>query len=126
AVNAGLATLRLLKDLDPYSELERRCQVLRDGLLGAAAETGLSIAVNRVGSMFTAFFADGPVTDWSSAKRSDTDLYGRFFRAMLEERIYMAPSQFECAFLGIEHIDEVIDSTVRAGRKVISRMANRT
>jgi glutamate-1-semialdehyde 2,1-aminomutase len=66
--------------------------------------------------MMTTFFTEGPVTEWESAKRSDTELYARFFRALLEEGIYLAPSQFECAFVSTAHIDEVIEGTIKAAR----------
>ena len=114
AMAAGLATLRCLKGFSPYAELERRGRKLEDGLRDAAAVASVPCTVNRVGSMLTAFFNPGPVTDWASAKQSDTEAYARFFGAMLDQGIYLAPSQFECAFLGIEHTDEVIDRTVEA------------
>jgi len=66
--------------------------------------------------MLTAFFTERPVTDWPSAKRSDTDRYARYFRAMLEEGIYLAPSQFECAFVSLAHTDELIEKTIKAAR----------
>jgi glutamate-1-semialdehyde 2,1-aminomutase len=117
AVSAGLATLRLLKKINPYLELEERSAKLECGLAEAAAEADVTTAINRAGSMLTTFFQEGPVTNWDSAKKSDTDRYGRFFRAMLEEGIYLAPSQFECAFVGLEHTNEVIDRTIHAARR---------
>lgn len=123
AVTAGLATLKLLKDSNPYRELERRSARLERGLRDAAAEAGVAATMNRVGSMMTTFFADGPVTDWSSANKSSTDQYARFFRAMLEEGIYLAPSQFECAFVSVAHTDELIDETVEAARRAFSVLA---
>jgi glutamate-1-semialdehyde 2,1-aminomutase len=116
AVTAGLATLRLLKEINPYEELERRGARLEQGLREAAGEAGLPSTVNRVGSMMTAFFTDAEVVDWPGAKRSDTGQYGRFFRAMLEAGIYLAPSQFECAFVSHAHTDEVIERTIEAAR----------
>ncbi|HYP25381.1 MAG TPA: glutamate-1-semialdehyde 2,1-aminomutase [Blastocatellia bacterium] len=122
AVSAGLATLRLLKKFDPYDELEERSARLERGLRDAAGELGIPATVNRVGSMLTAFFTGGPVTGWDTAKRSNTELYGRFFRAMLEEGIYLAPSQYECAFVSLAHTDEVIDHTVKAARASLRRL----
>ncbi|HSE98055.1 MAG TPA: glutamate-1-semialdehyde 2,1-aminomutase [Blastocatellia bacterium] len=119
AISAGLAMLRLLKDKDPYDELERLSAKLERGFRDAAGEAGISTTINRVGSMMTAFFTEGPVTDWESAKQSDTELYARFFRAMLEEGIYLAPSQFECAFVSTTHIDEVIDGTIKAAHSAM-------
>jgi glutamate-1-semialdehyde 2,1-aminomutase len=86
---------------------------------GAAITTDgpRGITVNRVGSMFTFFFTEGPVTDYESAKRSDTTRFGRFFRAMLERGIYLAPSQFEAAFLSVAHTDEDIARTLVAARE---------
>ncbi len=71
---------------------------------------------NRVGSMFTTFFTSEPVHDWTTASKSDRDLYGKFFHAMLDGGVYLAPSQFEAAFLGTAHTDELIERTVEAAR----------
>lgn len=119
AVTAGLAILKLLKDSNPYEELERRSARLEQGLRSAAAEASIASTINRVGSMLTAFFTEGPVTDWPSAKKSNTDQYARFFRAMLEEGIYLAPSQFECAFVSLAHTHEVIERTIEAARSAM-------
>jgi glutamate-1-semialdehyde 2,1-aminomutase len=108
AVAAGLAMLRHLKaHPEIYDQLERRAAELC-----CAAPAG--VTVNRVGSMFTLFFTGQPVTDYESAKRSDTARFGRFFRAMLERGIYLAPSQFEAAFLSAAHTEEDISETVAA------------
>jgi glutamate-1-semialdehyde 2,1-aminomutase len=114
AVTAGIETLKLLKQIKPYSELERRSAKLEAGLREAATAAGLRSTINRVGSMMTAFFSEGPVTDWPSAAKSDKELYARFFRAMLDEGIYLAPSQFECAFVSFAHSDSEIDRTIEA------------
>jgi len=116
AVTAGLAILKLLKETNPYGELERRGARFEQGLRKAAAEAGVATTVNRVGSMLTAFFVEDAVTDWSSAKKADTDRYARFFRSMLEQGVYLAPSQFECAFISVVHSDELIDQTIDAAR----------
>jgi glutamate-1-semialdehyde 2,1-aminomutase len=114
AVAAGLAMLRHLKaHPEIYTSLEARA-----AMLCAAVPAG--ITVNRVGSMFTFFFTDQPVTDYESAKRSDTQRFGRFFRAMLERGIYLAPSQFESAFLSAAHTDEDIRTTVEAAREAFA------
>ena len=108
AVAAGLAMLRHLKaHPEIYAQLETRAAAL-------CASRPAGVTVNRVGSMFTFFFTEGPVTDWESAKRSDTARFGRFFRAMLDRGIYLAPSQFESAFLSAAHSDEDIAKTVSA------------
>ncbi|HKQ04790.1 MAG TPA: glutamate-1-semialdehyde 2,1-aminomutase [Blastocatellia bacterium] len=119
AVSAGLAMLRLIRETNPYAELERRSALLERGLRGAAGEAGVAATVNRVGSMLTAFFSEAPVTGWDTAKRADTARYGRFFRAMLEAGIYLAPSQFECAFVSSAHSDADIERTVEAARRAM-------
>jgi glutamate-1-semialdehyde 2,1-aminomutase len=111
AVAAGLAMLRHLK---AHPEIYGRLETRAAELCGSAPA---GITVNRVGSMFTFFFTDQPVTDYESAKRSDTARFGRFFRAMLDRGIYLAPSQFEAAFLSAAHTDEDIRQTVAAARE---------
>ncbi len=113
AVAAGLAMLRHLEaHPEVYDQLEAR-----SARLCAAAPVG--VTVNRVGAMFTFFFTDGPVTDWESARRCDTAKFGRFFQGMLERGIYLAPSQFEAAFLSAAHTDEDIDRTIAAARDAL-------
>jgi glutamate-1-semialdehyde 2,1-aminomutase len=124
AVTAGLTMLKLLREIDPYGELERRGAMLERGLRDAAGEVGIESTVNRVGSMMTAFFTAGPVTSWDSAKQADTQRYGKFFRAMLEEGIYLAPSQFECAFISFAHTDEAIEKTITAARKALQSVTS--
>ena len=111
AVSAGLAMLRRLKSHpEVYEQLERR-----SARLVADAPPGLT--VNRVGSMFTLFFTQGPVTDYESAKRSDTRRFAEYFHFMLERGIYLAPSQFEAAYVSAAHTDEDIQRTVTAARE---------
>jgi glutamate-1-semialdehyde 2,1-aminomutase len=119
AVTAGLAILKLLKDSNPYEELERRSARLEHGLRDAAGEAGIPSTINRVGSMLTAFFSEGPVTDWPTAKKASTDRYAGFFRAMLDEGVYLAPSQFECGFVSLAHTDDLIDRTIEAARSAM-------
>ena len=114
AVTAGLAMLKLLRDSNPYENLERLGARMERGLRDAASEAGIASTVNRVGSMLTSFFTDAPVTNWQSAKKCDADRYGQFFRAMLDEGVYLAPSQFECAFVSFAHTDEQIERTLHA------------
>jgi glutamate-1-semialdehyde 2,1-aminomutase len=98
---------------ETYDQLESRAAALC-----AAAPAGMT--VNRVGSMFTFFFTDCPVTDYTSAKRCDTARFGRFFRAMLDGGIYLAPSQFETAFVSAAHTEEDIRQTVAAAREAFN------
>lgn len=123
AVTAGLTTLKLLQELNPYEQLEHAGQRLENGLREAANEAGVVATINRVGSMLTAFFTTATVVDWNTAKTADTSLYGRFFRAMLDEGIYLAPSQFECAFISIAHSEELLDRTLAAARKAMRQIA---
>jgi glutamate-1-semialdehyde 2,1-aminomutase len=112
AVAAGLAMLRHLKTHpELYSELDARAAEL------CAAVAGGGITVNRVGSMFTLFFTDCPVTDYESAKRSDTVRFARYFHAMLERGIYLPPSQFEAAFVSAAHSEQDIQRTAAAIRE---------
>ena len=117
AMTAGLATLRRLRDRSIYERLERAAGRLCEGMMEAAREAGVETVTNRVGSMFTTFFASEPVNDWTSAAKSDRERYGKFFHAMLEEGVYLAPSQFEAAFLGVAHTDELLNRTVEAARR---------
>ncbi len=111
AVSAGLAMLRHLKaHPEVYGQLERRSARL-------VADTPPGVTVNRVGSMFTLFFTGGPVTDYESAKRSDTKRFAEFFHFMLERGIYLAPSQFEAGFVSAAHTEEDIQRTAAAVRE---------
>ncbi|MDQ1613262.1 MAG: glutamate-semialdehyde -aminomutase [Pyrinomonadaceae bacterium] len=116
AMTAGLATLRRLRDPAVYAQLERAGARLSAGLSEAAREFGIPTTTNRVGSMWTAFFTSDPVNDWAGAGKSDRDLYGKFFHAMLREGVYLAPSQFEAGFIGLAHTDELLDQTIAAAR----------
>jgi glutamate-1-semialdehyde 2,1-aminomutase len=122
AMTAGLATLRRLRDQSIYERLERAAARLTNGVAEAAREAGVETVTNRVGSMFTTFFTPEPVADWATASRADRDRYGRFFHAMLEDGVYLAPSQFEAAFLGLAHTDELLDRTVEAARSAFARL----
>ncbi len=119
ATAAGLATLSELKRTDPYPELERRATALEAGLRDAAGEAEMAVGVSRVGSMLTTFFTDSTVTDYESAKRSDTKAYARFFWGMLERGVYLAPSQFEAGFLSTAHGDAEIEQTIAAAREAL-------
>ena len=118
AMAAGLATLRQLRDEkdEIYPRLDKLAAELTAGVANAAKDAGLAICYNRVGSMFTWFFTEGPVTNWDSAAKSDTEAFGRFFRSMLDSGIYLPPSQFEAAFLGATHTAEDIQQTIAAAK----------
>ncbi len=116
AVAAGLETLRALREPAVYEVLEAGAAALEAGLRETAARARVPATVNRVGSMLTAFFAPGPVTDWTSAARADRARYGAFFHAMLGRGFYFAPSQFEAAFLSLAHSPDDVAATVEAAR----------
>lgn len=122
AVAAGLATLRALEDPAAYRRLETLGARLEAGLVEAAKRAGVPLTVNRVGSMLTGFFADGPVVDLDSAKRSDTARYGRFFHGMLGRGVFLAPSQFEAAFVSLAHTEEDVDSAARAAHETLETL----
>jgi glutamate-1-semialdehyde 2,1-aminomutase len=114
AMAAGAALLDLLAKPGTYEALEARSARLEEGLCRAARDAGATVTVNRVGSMITVFFGAGPVTDYATAKRSDTRRFGRFFHAMLERGVYLPPAQFEAAFVSLAHGEAEIDATVTA------------
>lgn len=116
AVTAGIETLKRLKKPGVYEQLEQRSAALADGLGKAARKAGVSLTQTRVGSMIGTFFTQGPVTDWGSAKKSDTKAYAKFFHQMLEAGTYLAPSQFEAAFMSLAHAPKDIDRTIKAAQ----------
>jgi glutamate-1-semialdehyde 2,1-aminomutase len=120
AVAAGLATLTRLGDRDVYRRLEALGAELERGLRDGAARAGVPLTVNRVGSMLTGFFCDAPVTDYASAKRSDTKRYARYFHGMLERGVFLAPSQFEAAFVSLAHTDADIALAARAAAEALA------
>ena len=120
AVAAGIQTLRILQDENPYSMLEEKTRKLADSMADAGGDAGIDIVVNQIGSIMTAFFTDTPVDDYATAKTADTQRYATFFRGMLEQGVYLAPSQFEAAFVSIAHSDEDIDRTIEASKTAFS------
>jgi len=122
AMTAGIETLRLLREEGFYRRLEAKSAMLADGISRAAADAGYPIVSTRVGSMFCAFFTKGGVRGWTTAARCDTSAYGRFFRSMLEQGIYLAPSQFETSFVSMAHSEEDISLTVEAARKAFASL----
>jgi glutamate-1-semialdehyde 2,1-aminomutase len=122
AVAAGLATLRALQTPGTYERLEALGARVERDVVEAARAAGVPVTVNRVGSMLTVFFTDGPVTDYSSAKRADTARYARYFHAMREGGVFLAPSQFEAAFVSLAHRDEDLAVAARAGREALQKV----
>jgi glutamate-1-semialdehyde 2,1-aminomutase len=116
AMTAGIETLKLLKKKGQYRHLEDKASYLCTEAEKIAHTTGVRASFTRVGSLFCTFFTPGPVIDYASAKQSDTEAFRRFFWALLEEGVYIAPSQFEAGFLSLAHTDEDIEKTLTALR----------
>ncbi len=111
AMAAGLATLKILKEKSPYDELDKLGDMLFSGLKRVAEAAGVNVVINRVGSMGSLFFTDEPVTDFETAKASDENQFKRYFRSMLDQGIYLAPSPYEAAFLSTAHSEETLLKT---------------
>jgi glutamate-1-semialdehyde 2,1-aminomutase len=122
SMTAGLVTLRRLRDRSVYDRLETSSRKLWEGLASVAEEAGVKTVTNRVGSMWTSFFTAEPVVNWDTANKCDRQRYGKFFHAMLEEGVYLAPSQFEAGFVSLAHTADIIDQTVNAARKAVTRI----
>ena len=122
AMAAGLATLRYLRShREIYKQLDTLSAKLVAGILAAAKDAGVSMTANRVGSMFTWFFTADEIRDWDTAAKSDTKAFGNFFRGMLDDGVYLPPSQFEAAFMGGTHTEADIEATIAAARKAFNR-----
>jgi glutamate-1-semialdehyde 2,1-aminomutase len=124
AMAAGCAALDDLQRHGTYERLEALGVRLQVGFARAAQQAGVMLTVNRVGSMITPFFCRGPVSDYASAKASDTALFGRFFHGMLERGIYWPPAQFEAAFVSLAHTESDIDDTVSAAQETCRVLAS--
>src|SRR5579862_5721114 len=124
AMAAGCAMLKQLHDrkAEIYPKIEKLSGQLVDGVTAAAKEVGVALCHNRVGAMFTWFFQEGPVTDWDTASKSDTEAFGKFFRSMLDRGVYLPPSQYEEACLGATHTDEDVQKTVAAAKVAFKGM----
>jgi len=116
AMTAGIETLKVLREPGVFEDLVARSERLCVEIGQAAQEESVAIYQTRVGTMFCTYFSQGPVTNWATASKSDVGRFGRFFQAMLEEGVYIAPSQFEAGFMSIAHGDEVIQATSDAAR----------
>jgi len=123
AVAAGVATLGILRNGPFYKDLETRSSEFEEGIRGVASKHKIPIELNRVGSMWTIFFTDQPVTDYRSAKRSNTEMFARFFHLMLEQGVYLPPSQFEAAFFSIAHARKDIQQIVERADVVFKKLA---
>jgi len=124
AMAAGLAMLKTLgsERATIYPTLDALAGRLVAGVLQAGWDSGFALTANQVGSMFTWFFTDHPVGDWETAAPCDTALFGRFHRGMLDEGVWLPPSQFEAAFLSTAHGEREIHDTILAARKVFTAL----
>ncbi len=123
AMAAGIAQLELLQQPGVYEALETHAGHLTEGIGTAAHAAGVPITQTRVGSMFCAFFTDQPVIDYFTAKTSNTERYACFFQTMLEQGIYLAPSQFEAGFLSLAHQQDEIERTIQAAQVAFASVA---
>ena len=119
AMTAGYETLKRLQEIGVYDALEARAQALETGILENLKALGLKYQTNRVGSIMTLFFTESPVTSFDAANACDQDLFARYFREMLNRGIYLAPSQFEAAFVSLAHSDADIDATIKANYEAL-------
>jgi glutamate-1-semialdehyde 2,1-aminomutase len=122
AMAAGCAMVKQLRDRknEIYPRLEKMSADLVAGIAAAAADAGVTLSHNRVGSMFTWFFRKGPVTDWDLASKSNTEQFGKFFRSMLDQGVYLPPSQYEAAFLSAAHNEEDVQKTIAAAKEAFA------
>jgi glutamate-1-semialdehyde 2,1-aminomutase len=123
AMSAGIATLLLLKEPGFYQKLEEKSRMVAEGIAKAAKDAGYPIYSTRVGSMFCAFFTKEKVHDWPTASKCDTKAFAKYFLAMLNEGIYLAPSQFETAFVSAAHTEADIEATISAAAKCFKLIA---
>lgn len=119
AMTAGIETIKILSQEGVYEILDEKTKILSEGIENATKKTSIPVFSTRVGSMSTLFFSDRQVTDYSSAKASNTKRFARYFSAMLEQGIYLAPSQFEASFVSLAHTDEDIEKTIDVARRIL-------
>jgi glutamate-1-semialdehyde 2,1-aminomutase len=122
SVAAGLATLEALRGEGSYERLDRLGRLAEERLRDVLAATGVPGVVNRVGSMFTLFFGPTEVRSYADAVGSDTERFARYFRGMLEEGVYLPPSQFEAMFVSLAHADEHVEQLAQAAERVLRRI----
>lgn len=122
AMTAGIETLKLLQEDGFYGRLDEKSAFLANGIAQAARDAGYPLYSTRVGSMFCAFFTKGEVYDWTTAASCDTKAFAKYFLAMLESGVYLAPSQFETAFVSIAHSDRDLEQTIAAARSAFKSL----
>jgi glutamate-1-semialdehyde 2,1-aminomutase len=122
AMAAGIATIGYLQEhaAEIYPQLEATSKAVAEGVAGEAAKAGIPLTLNRVGAMWTWFFTADPVRNYEEAAASDTAAFGRFHHAMLDQGIWLPPSQFEAMFLGTAHGPAEIEATIDAAREALA------
>ena len=123
AMTAGIETLKLLKEDGVFAQIEQKTADLGEGIAQAAKKAGIPAYSTRVGTMFSLFFTSQKVIDYASAKTSDTARFGAFFQKLLEDGVYIAPSQFEAGFMSLAHSDRDIHHTIEAADKAFRELA---
>ena len=127
AMAAGAATLRVLQAPGAWEAVDQTAADLCAGWARAAARAGVAVQVQRVGTMFTPFFSDRPVTDWATAQRADTARFAAFYQQMLEAGVYLAPSQFEAGFVSLAHGPAELAATLAAVEEALGgQISNQT
>jgi glutamate-1-semialdehyde 2,1-aminomutase len=124
AMRAGIAVLNQLTKPGLYDEMTQLAQRLVVGLRAELAGARIPAEVNAIGSLATVFFTPEPVRNYADAKRSDTKRYGRFFREMLDRGIFLAPSQFEAAFVSMAHTPQDVERTLVAAHESLAAIAS--
>ena len=122
AMTAGVETLKIIEELGLPEALDERVKALSDGMADVARAAGIPLTGARCGSMFGAFFQEGPVRNFSDAMRSDTERYAKFFHSMLKRGVAFAPSQFEVGFISSAHTDESVEATLAAAREAFAEL----
>jgi glutamate-1-semialdehyde 2,1-aminomutase len=124
AMAAGLATVGYLQEhaAEVYPQLEAASKAVAEGVAAEGVKAGVPLTTNRVGAMWTWFFTPGRIKDYDDAAKSDTAAFGRFHRAMLEQGVWLPPSQFEAAFLGTAHEETEVNATIAAAREAFQRV----
>ena len=122
AMAAGIAVLEALVDGAVYERIDALSQALSDGLAKAAKAAGVEVQLHRIGSMLCCYFTNSPVRNMAEAMQSDRDKFGKYFHGMLEEGVYIAPSQFEAGFVSAAHHEAAIEKTVEAAGKVMKSL----
>jgi glutamate-1-semialdehyde 2,1-aminomutase len=122
AMAAGMATLMILKNKEIYTKLEQRSSFLFSGLIDVAKNAGVDIVINRAGSMGSIFFGKGPVVDFDSVKGTETSKYTSFYRDMLAQKVYLAPSPFEALFFSLAHNKGILKKTIDSAFNSFKRL----